>query len=151
LMLAELLVDMPDMLDEFTIWEPKHYRDHFRDSGIADRELAVEAYDVSPHEYREPFDRTISMLNKQLALLQKSLTADKDVLLSGTKNDFLLAKCELIRTLIDKAGGIINGHLPAAPTPKPNEEQTSAATETQVVNAPEGDMLDQSDIDALFD
>lgn len=151
LMLAELLVDMPDMLDEFALWEPKHYRDHFRDSGIADRELAVEAYDVSPNEYREPFDKTISMLNKQLGLLQKSLTADKEVLLSGAKNEFLLAKCELIRTLIDKAGGIINGHIPVEKGRVSKETKTEAPEETQVVNAPEGDMLDQADIDALFD
>lgn len=156
LMLAELLVDMPDMVDEFAAWQPKHYRDHFRESGIADRELAVEAYDVSPSEYRDPFDNTVSMINKQLTLLQKSLNQEKDALLSGAKNDFLLSKCELIRTLIDKAGGIINGHLPEAAAAAKQEalkglSASSAGEEKNVVKPPEGDTLDQADIDALFD
>ena len=155
LMLAELLVDMPDMVDEFAAWQPKHYRDHFKESGIADRELAVEAYDISPPEYREPFDKTVSMINKQLTLLQKSLQIEKEALLTGAKNEFLLSKCELIRTLIDKAGGIINGHLPDAASKAKKDAlgDTVAAsvTETPVVKPPEGDTLDQADIDALFD
>jgi len=156
LMLAELLVDMPDMVDEFVAWQPKHYRDHFRDSGIADRDLAIEAYDISPMEYREPFDKTVSMINKQLTLLQKSLQIDKETLLNGEKNEFLLSKCELIRTLIDKAGGIINGHLPetasVAKQKALNEVSASASSEEKsVVKPPEGDTLDQADIDALFD
>ena len=55
LMLAELVLDMPDMLEDFTNWSPRHYKDHFRLSGIADKELAIEAYDISPQEYRVPF------------------------------------------------------------------------------------------------
>ncbi len=56
LMLFEMGADMPDMLDELLEWEPKSYVDHFKESNIADKELAVEAYDVCPDEFKKPFD-----------------------------------------------------------------------------------------------
>lgn len=163
LMLAELLVDMPDMFDEFAAWTPKHYKDHFRDSGIADRDLAIDAYDVCPTQYRDPFDNTVSMLNRQLTLLQSSLLKDTSVLESGEKNEFIAVKCALVRKLIDRAGGIINGQVPEkeqkAPvevtdTPKVErglKEEAIAPTEGAMVEVSDGEMLDQSDIDALFD
>jgi hypothetical protein len=45
LMLAELVIDMPDMFCEFEAWKPKSYKTHFLESGIADRQLAIDAYD----------------------------------------------------------------------------------------------------------
>jgi len=163
LMLAELIVDMPDMLDEFASWSPKHYKDHFRDSGIADRELAIDAYDVCPMEYREPFDNTVLMLNRQLTLLQSSLLKDKTVLESGEKNEFISVKCSLVRKLIDRAGSIINGQMPLKEQVKLAEvedqgkikrglkEKISEPTEGVIVEVSDGEVLDQSDIDALFD
>jgi hypothetical protein len=153
LMLAEMLVDMPDMLEDFASWEPKHYKDHFRESGIADRELAVEAYDVSPVEYRDPFDNTVLKLNKQLILLKKALSDDQDALNSGAKNEFVSAKCNLIRSLIDRAGGIINGQI-SAPAAEPKVDDKAAekvAEASNIVEVSEGEVIDQSDIDALFD
>ena len=47
-MLLEMIPDMPDMLEDAQEWQPKSYKDHFRDSSIADKELAIEAYDIVP-------------------------------------------------------------------------------------------------------
>jgi len=163
LMLAELLPDMPDMIDEFEVWAPKHYKDHFRDSGIADRELAIEAYDVCPTEYRDPFDTTVLMLNKQLMLLQRELLKNQTALEAGEKNEFIAIKCGLIRKLIDRAGGIINGQIPEKIPDKPDvtvqegkverglKEETVKPVAGATVEVSDGKVLDQSDIDALFD
>jgi len=169
LMLAEMLSDMPDMVDEFANWSPKHYKDHFKESGIADRDLAIEAYDICPVEYRDPFESTISKLNRQLTLLQSTLLKDKEALEAGEKSEFIVSKCMLIRTLIDRAGGIINGQLaqtaqaglslvekPASdgtelPVKRGMEEPAKAPAEGAIVEVSDGDMLDQADIDALFD
>lgn len=157
-MLAELVVDMPDMLDDFEEWSPKHYKDHFRESGVADKELAIEAYDVSPSEYRAPFDSAVVMLNRQITILQKKLEQEKENLGSHENGAFITAKCELIRGLIDRAGGVINGHISESQTPKvlePKGEVVVEAVESEnksnVIEVSEGEMLDQSDIDALFD
>lgn len=158
LMLAELVVDMPDMLEDFKEWSPKHYKDHFRESGVADRELAIEAYDVAPREYRDPFDSTVIKLNKQITILQKKLEQDKENLSDHEKNEFLSAKCQLIRGLIDRAGGVINGHISAEQQvsqseKKPESQQVAdkQVPKSDVIEVSDGEMLDQSDIDALFD
>lgn len=157
LMLAELVVDMPDMLDDFSTWMPKHYKDHFRESGIADKDLAIEAFDHSPSEYRDPFDSSVQMLNKQLALLQQVLQKERENLADPDKQQFVRKKCELIRSLIDKISGIINGQVSAQTVASSEKsdtsEESSQATpeQTEVIEVSEGEMLDQADIDALFD
>lgn len=157
LMLAELVVDMPDMLDDFSTWMPKHYKDHFRESGIADKDLAIEAFDYSPSEYRDPFDNSVRMLNKQLALLQQVLQKERDNLGDPDNQQFIRKKCQLIRSLIDKISGIINGQVSAKiavspeKTKMPEESAQSAPEQTEIIEVSEGEMLDQADIDALFD
>lgn len=157
-MLAELVVDMPDMLEDFKEWSPKHYKDHFRESGVADKELAIDAYDVSPQEYKDPFESTIALLNRQITILQKKLESEKNSLGSHENSAFISAKCELIRGLIDRAGGVINGHISESRAPGPAEtvvetaaEKVENETHSNVIEVSEGEMLDQSDIDALFD
>ncbi len=165
LMLAELVVDMPDMLDDFATWSPKHYKDHFRDSGIADKDLAIEAFDVSPPEYKMPFESAVKLLNKQLALLQKALDSDRENLASPEKQQFIRAKCALIRDLIDRVSGIINGQVSSsgtvtssAPPDQTDPQRHVPETETietqpkaDRIEVSDGELLDQSDIDALFD
>jgi len=58
-MLLEMIPSMPDMLDEAKEWRPKSYKDHFIDSAIADRQLAVDAYDFMPMKYKVTLEQTI--------------------------------------------------------------------------------------------
>ena len=53
-MLIEMILDMPEILEDAKEWQPKAYKDHFRDSTIADREIAIEAYDAVPDVYNIP-------------------------------------------------------------------------------------------------
>jgi hypothetical protein len=155
LMLAEMLADMPDLADEFAEWSPKLYKDHFLDSGIADKDLAVHAYDHCPQEYKAPFDSTVTKINRQLTLLQNALLKDRASLEAGEKAGFITTKCGLIRKLIDRAAGIINGQLllegPEEIPDKPRRRGLPENEEGKVVEVPDGKVLDQTDIDALFD
>ena len=155
LMLAEMLADMPDLADEFAEWAPKLYKEHFQDSGIADKQLAVDAYDHCPKEYKAPFDSTVFKINRQLTLLQSSLLKDRAALEAGEKAGFINLKCNLIRKLIDRAAGIINGQLllegPEEIPSKPRRRGMHENESGQVINVPDGKTLDQTDIDALFD
>ena len=67
-MLLELIPDMPEMIEEAKAWRPKSYKEHFAASTVADRELAIEACDFVPAQYREPFERTVAQLNDLVAL-----------------------------------------------------------------------------------
>jgi len=135
LMLAELVMDMPDMLDEFIDWGPCSYEDHFAASGIADKELAIEAYAFSPPEYRQPFEATIQQLDFEIMSLQSCLGSNQGI--NARAN--VEYQCQIIRELIDNAGAIINGKLRDACM------QTSrTSNETAEAN------LDQDEINALF-
>src|SRR3569623_1984655 len=74
-MLFDLVPDAPECLDDCRAWEPKSYQDHFRQSSIADRDLAIEAYDFAPAAFKEPFDRLVAEMNRLVALSIEKLDA----------------------------------------------------------------------------
>jgi hypothetical protein len=108
-MLLEMVADMPDMLEEVKEWKPKSYKDHFRDSTIAEKDLAIEAYDYVPDIYRQPFEQTIEQINMMIAStverLEKNFADGSiDVLRANAKT-----LSELIQRLMDMASAIIHG------------------------------------------
>lgn len=108
-MLLEMLPDMPEMIEDVKAWRPKPYQDHFRTSTIADKELAIEAYDHAPKRYREPFDTTVDQINRLIAISIERLGADvgrgeQDLLRANVKS-----LSQIIQRLMDVAGGIIHG------------------------------------------
>ena len=74
-MLFDLVPDAPECLEDCKAWQPLGYQDHFRASHIADRDLAIEAYEFSPPAYKEPFDRLVAEMNKLVALSIEKLDA----------------------------------------------------------------------------
>ena len=111
-MLFDLIADMPECFEEAAAWQPKTYQEHFRDSGIADRELAITAYESAPADYREMFDQTVDRMND---LVATSLARIKTALQSGDAGSVRIAtKCasrDLMR-LTERASAIINGAMP---------------------------------------
>ena len=108
-MLLEMVPDMPEMLDDVKEWQPKSYQDHFRDSTIAEKELAIEAYGHVPAIYREPFEQTVEQINSKIAStvqrLEKNLAdGETDVLRANAEN-----LSRLIQRLMDMASAIIHG------------------------------------------
>jgi len=108
-MLLEMVADMPEILEDAKEWRPKSYRDHFLDSTIADREIAVEAYEVVPAVYKKPFEMTIQQIND--AIGSTVTTLEKDL---GDGNMELLREnattmSRVIQRLMDTASAIIHG------------------------------------------
>lgn len=108
-MLLEMVPDMPELMEEVRAWRPKSYVDHFRDSTIADRELAMTAYPHVLPVYRGPFDRTTEQLNILIASaverMDKYIEAgDTDMLRETTG-----VMSRMIQRLLDTASGIIHG------------------------------------------
>lgn len=108
-MLLEMIPDMPEMLEEAKEWRPKDYKDHFRDSSIADRELAVEAYDYVPTKYKVPFEQTLSQLNRLVASSLERLEQDLSEDNMDLARENATALSQTLQRLTDIAGGIIHG------------------------------------------
>ncbi len=87
----------------------KTYREHFQESGFADRELAIEAYEHVPAGFRQPFELTIGTLDSLVAMTleraEATVAAGQFERLKGIVNDASGA----IRSLVDSASAIIHG------------------------------------------
>ena len=108
-MLLELVPDAPECLEDCRAWQPMTYPDHFRQSAIADRDLAIEAYDWSPPQYRLPFDRLVAEINRLVDLSVARLAS-----LVETRDDDQLRlvatrASQNLQDLIGKASAVIHG------------------------------------------
>jgi hypothetical protein len=108
-MLLEMVPDMPEIMEEVKAWQPKSYVDHFRDSTIADRELAMETYAHVLPVYKEPFDQTVDQLNNLIAScvdrLEHYIAAGDE----GMLREQASVMSRMIQRLLDTASGIIHG------------------------------------------
>ncbi len=78
-MLLEMVPDMPDMLEELEDWKPKTYPDHFNDSNVAGKDIAIAAYELCPEHIKLPFDLLVSRLDQLItATLQEAFVLFKD-------------------------------------------------------------------------
>lgn len=109
IMLMEMIPDMPEMLEEAQEWQPKPYKDHFAESSIADRELAIEAYDFVPDKYKAPFEQTINQLNQLVLSSLARLDQDLEDGNTDLARENASALSKVLQRLIDVAGGIIHG------------------------------------------
>jgi len=110
-MTIEMIPDMPELLEEAKAWAPKSYPDHFRDSTIADRDLAIEAYAYVPAQYKEPFETTIAQINSLIAISIKRLERDMEKDNPGLVRENAVALSRVIQRLMDTAGAIIHGSV----------------------------------------
>jgi hypothetical protein len=143
IMLLELVTDMPELIDEVKAWRPKTYQQHFHDSGLSIGDLAIEAYKAAPLRYRRPFDATVEEAN--LALLA-GVEEVEHVLRDGNTaivGEVISTVVATVQSCNDRAGAIIN-----ASTPNPADVEQPSQQESMT---DAGSVLDQDDIDALFD
>jgi len=124
IMLIGMVPDMPEMLEDVREWQPKSYQDHFRDSSIADKELAIEAYEFVPDNFKDPFDKTIQQLNDLVATTLARLEMDLDAGNLDLARENAASFSRTLQRLVDVAGGIIHGS--------------------------ESSLMDQTEIDALL-
>jgi hypothetical protein len=108
-MLIDMVPDMPECLEDAQEWQPKSYPDHFRDSAFTEKELAIEAYEKSPLEYRDIFDETVAQMNQ---IVQAGVARLAQKVDASQEDELRLFASNLSRKLqssIDVASAIIHG------------------------------------------
>jgi hypothetical protein len=106
IMLLEMIPAMPECTEDFLLWEPLSYPEHFLQSGFKGRDLAIAAYEAANPDVRARFDGVCSNLTSILTEIRKAM--------SGTNQAEIhmrLAEQAMgwLKPLVVQAGGIING------------------------------------------
>lgn len=137
----EMVPDMPELPEDAKAWEPKDYHDPFRDGAVADKELAIAAYEWSPKKYRDPFDRTLEAINQKIMETVKELEVAVPLGNPDQLRLIVSTATVAIGKLFDVADAIIHGEEPAT-----KEVETPVVAEETAT-----DTVNQDEIDALFD
>lgn len=106
IMLLEMIPDMPDCAEDFLLWYPLSYREHFMASNFKARDLAIEAYYSADEHIRTEFDNITSAMTSILTAVG---TAMREARQDKTRAILAEQATGWVKPLVALAGGIING------------------------------------------
>ncbi len=106
IMLLEMIPDMPDCAEDFLLWYPLSYREHFTASNFKARDLAIEAYDSADEHIRTEFDNITSAMTSILTAVGAAM---RDARQDKTRATLAEQATGWVKPLVALAGGIING------------------------------------------
>ena len=106
IMLLEMVPDMPDCAEDFLLWYPLSYREHFMASKFKARDLAIDAYDSADEHIRTEFDNITSAMTSILTAVG---TAMREARQDKTRATLAEQATGWVKPLVALAGGIING------------------------------------------
>ncbi len=101
-MLLEMALDMPDLMEEAAGWRPATYVEHFQDSGFVARDLVIKAWGMASPEVRTRFESAVSQLD---SLILSVL----DVLMNAGAADGTFDN--QTRTIVNSAQAEMQDHL----------------------------------------
>ena len=101
IMLLEMIPDMPECAQDFLLWYPLSYREHFMASHFKARDLAIEAYESADEHIRVEFDNITGAMTSILTAVGAAMRE--------VRQDKTRARLAEQATLVALAGGIING------------------------------------------
>ena len=142
-MLLDMIADMPECLDDILEWEALSYQDHFKFSVFQEKELAIEAYNYVPENFKIPFEECVGKMD--CLLLETVANVEQAI-----KQENLDELSQIVQTyspkmenLIEECSGIING--------KDTTSQQDVIDDIFDSLPDGGNTADQSAIDDLFD
>ena len=106
IMLLEMIPDIPGCAEDFLLWYPLSYREHFLASNFKARDLAIEAYDSADEHIRTEFDNITSAMTSILTAVG---TAMREASQDKTRAILAEQATGWVKPLVTLAGGIING------------------------------------------
>ena len=105
-MVLEMIVTVPECLDDLVAWQPKTYSEHFAGSHFIERASMIAAYQAADPAVRDALDRAAETLNSVL-------TATRQVVAQhlNTPDADLLAQRAVawLTPLIARTATVING------------------------------------------
>jgi len=106
IMLLEMIPDIPDCAEDFLLWYPLSYREHFMASNFKARDLAIDAYDSADEHIRTEFDNITSAMTSILTAVGAAM---RDARQDKTRATLAEQATGWVKPLVALAGGIING------------------------------------------
>src|SRR6266481_9888981 len=106
IMLLEMIPDMPECAEDFLLWYPLSYREHFMASHFKARDLAIEAYESADERIRVEFDNITGAMTSILTAVGAAM---REVRQDKTRARLAEQATGWVKPLVALAGGIING------------------------------------------
>jgi hypothetical protein len=106
IMLLEMIPDMPECAEDFLLWYPLSYREHFMASHFKARDLAISAYDSADPALRAEFDNITSAMTSILTAVSAAMREARQ---DKTRATLAEQATGWVKPLVALAGGIING------------------------------------------
>ena len=111
IMLLEMVGDCPDCLADIRLWQPMSYREHFLESRLAGRDLAISAYAGADPAARACLDNLSSTMTTVIETMRTTLTADLPAQATG---EVAARAAVWLKQLVARAGAVINGEIDTA-------------------------------------
>ena len=106
IMLLEMIPDMPDCAEDFLLWHPLSYAEHFTASNFKARDLAISAYESTAPQIRAEFDNITSAMT---SILTAVCAAMREAQQDRTRAALAEQATTWVKPLVALAGGMING------------------------------------------
>ena len=106
IMLLEMIPDMPECAEDFLVWQPLSYCEHFTASNFKARDLAIEAYGSADPGIRAGFENITSAMTSILTAVGAAMREAKQ---DKTRSTLAGQATGWVKPLVALAGGIING------------------------------------------
>jgi hypothetical protein len=106
IMLLEMIPDMPECAEDFLLWQPLSYAEHFTASNFKARDLAIEAYEGADASIRAEFDGLTTAMTSILTAVSAAM---REVQQDKTRATLAEQATGWVKPLVALAGGIING------------------------------------------
>jgi hypothetical protein len=105
-MLLEMIPDMPECAEDFLVWEPLSYAEHFTASNFKARDLAIDSYNTADVRIRAEFDNITSAITSILSAVSAAM---REATNDDTRTRLAEQATGWVKPLVMQAGGIING------------------------------------------
>jgi hypothetical protein len=106
IMMLEMIPDIPECAEDFLLWYPLSYREHFMASHFKARDLAIEAYESADAGIRAEFDNITGAMTSILTAVGAAM---RKVRQDKTRATLAEQATGWVKPLVTRAGGIING------------------------------------------
>ena len=106
IMLLEMIPDMPECAEDFLLWCPLSYAEHFTASNFKARDLAISSYESADPDVRAEFDQ---MTDTMTSILNEVSSAMREATQDETKARLAEQAVGWLKPLVAAAGGVING------------------------------------------